>query len=215
MSEGAHVHPKGSRVKSVAVAQAPRCPFICIWLYDCICMYVFLLSIIIYIYLIIYYYIYMFILLYIYLVWFYRRHVVASLDMMLNNECSRPCKKQPSPLSKDPPSNFPYKMGGLKATKWVFYGSFCSEATLWKGPRPTSTLDGKSLCRKKSRGPWMKIEIWSKKRLSKARQFVVKLPSPMADSSRLEPLHFVVNPLCFWKKMKRRKTIYQKKARQA
>ena len=45
----------------------------------------------------------------------------------------------------------------------------------------------------------MKIEIWSKKGLSKARQFVVKLPSPMADSSRLEPLHFVVNPLFFWK----------------
>ena len=45
----------------------------------------------------------------------------------------------------------------------------------------------------------MKIEIRSKKGLSKASHFVVKLPGPMADSSRLEPLHFVVNPLGFWK----------------
>ena len=123
MSEGAHVHPKGSRVKSVAVAQAPRCPFICIWLYDCVCMF-FIIHNYIHIFNYLLLYIYMFILLYIYVVWFYRRHVVASLDMMLNNECSRPCKKQPSPLSKDPPSNFPYKMGGLKATKWVFMGRF-------------------------------------------------------------------------------------------
>ena len=43
----------------------------------------------------------------------------------------------------------------------------------------------------------MKIEIRSKKGRSKARHFVVKLPGPMADSSRLEPLHFVVNPLGF------------------
>ena len=66
MSEGAHVHPKESRVKSVAVAQAPRCPFICIWLYDCICMYFFLIIhhyiyyiyLYIYIYICLYYYIF-------------------------------------------------------------------------------------------------------------------------------------------------------------
>ena len=64
---------------------------------------------------------------------------------------------------------------------------------------PTSTLAGKAFCREKYRGPWMKIETRLKKSLENPRHFVVKLPGPMADSSRLEPLHFVVNPLGFWK----------------
>ena len=45
----------------------------------------------------------------------------------------------------------------------------------------------------------MKIEISLQKGLSKARHFVVKLPGPMEDSLKLEPLHFVVNPLGFRK----------------
>ena len=44
----------------------------------------------------------------------------------------------------------------------------------------------------------MEIEISLKKGLSKARHFV-KLPGPMEDSLKLEPLHFVVNPLGFCK----------------
>ena len=107
----------------------------------------------------------------------------------------------------NPPSNFPYKMGGLKATtKWVFMRHFVVRPPCEKAQGP--------LCRKKCRGPWMKIEIWSKKGLSKARQFVVKLPRPMADSSRLEPLHFVVNPLCFWKNWNGEKLFIKKNARQ-
>jgi len=43
----------------------------------------------------------------------------------------------------------------------------------------------------------MKIEISFKKGMSKARLFVVKLPDPMEDSLKLEPLHFVVNPVGF------------------
>ena len=39
----------------------------------------------------------------------------------------------------------------------------------------------------------------------------MKLPNPIADFSRLEPLHFVVNLLYFWLKLKRRKNIYLKK----
>ena len=45
----------------------------------------------------------------------------------------------------------------------------------------------------------MKIELSLKKGISKARLFVVKLPGPMEDSLKLEPLRFVVNPLGFWK----------------
>ena len=43
-----------------------------------------------------------------------------------------------------------------------------------------------------------KIEIRLKKGIGNPRHFVVKLPGPMADSLRLEPLHFVVNALGFW-----------------
>ena len=49
-----------------------------------------------------------------------------------------------------------------------FYGLFCSEVTLWKGLRPTLILDSKLFCRKKYRDLWIKLEIWSKKGLSKA-----------------------------------------------
>ena len=50
-----------------------------------------------------------------------------------------------------------------------------------------------------------------KKGLSKARQFVVKLPNPIADFSKLEFLYFVVNLLYFWIKLKWIKNIYLKK----
>ena len=44
----------------------------------------------------------------------------------------------------------------------------------------------------------MKIEIRFKQGISKARHFVEKLPGPMEDSLKLEPLHFAVNQLGFW-----------------
>ena len=51
----------------------------------------------------------------------------------------------------------------------IFYGLFCSKVTLLKGLRSILILDNKLFCRKKYRGPWVKIEIWSKKELSKTR----------------------------------------------
>ena len=100
-------------------------------------------------------------------------------------------------------------MGGLKAPiKWVFMGYFVVGLPCEKVLRPILILDNKLFCRKKYWGPWIKIEIWSKKERSKARQFVVQLPNPIVDFSRLEPLYFAVNLLCFWLKLKWRKNIY-------
>ena len=36
----------------------------------------------------------------------------------------------------------------------------------------------------------------------------MQLPNPIVDFSRLEPLYFVVNLLCFWLKLKWKKYIY-------
>ena len=98
---------------------------------------------------------------------------------------------------------FPYRMGGLKATtKLVFIGHFVVRPPCKKVQGPLQLWQTIAFCRENTgaiQGPWMKIEINFKKGISKARHFVVKLPGPTEDSFKLEPLHFVVNPLGFWK----------------
>ena len=91
-------------------------------------------------------------------------------------------------------------MGGLKATtKLLFIGHFVVRLPCEKDQDPLQLGQTMAFCRKKYRRPWIKIEIRLKKGLGNPRHFVMKLSGPMADFLRLEPLHFVVNPLGFWK----------------
>ena len=91
-------------------------------------------------------------------------------------------------------------MGGLKATtKWVFIGHFVVRPPCEKVQGPLQLWQARHFVEKLLSNEGCKIEIRLKKGLGNPRHFVVKLPGPMADSSRLEPLHFVVNALGFWK----------------
>ena len=90
-------------------------------------------------------------------------------------------------------------MGGLKATtKWVFIGHFVVRPPYAKVQGPLQLWQARHFVEKLRSNEGWKIETRLKKGLGNPRHFVVKLPGPMADSSRLEPLHFVVNALGFW-----------------
>ena len=90
-------------------------------------------------------------------------------------------------------------MGGLKATtKWVFIGHFVVTPPCEKVQGPLQLWQARHFVEKLRWNDGWKIEIRLKKGIGNPRHFVVKLPGPMADSLRLEPLHFVVNALGFW-----------------
>ena len=97
------------------------------------------------------------------------------------------------------PSEFPIQNGCLKATtKWVFIGHFVVRPPYAKVQGPLQLWQARHFVEKLRSNEGWKIEIRLKKGLGNPRHFVMKLPGPMADSSRLEPLHFVVNALGFW-----------------
>jgi len=90
-------------------------------------------------------------------------------------------------------------MGGLKATtKWFFISHFVVRPPYEKVQGPLQLWQARHFVERLRSNEGWKIEIRLKKGLGNPRHFVVKLPGPMADSSRLEPLHFVVNALGFW-----------------
>ena len=80
-----------------------------------------------------------------------------------------------------------------------FIGHFVVRPPYAKVQGPLQLWQARHFVEKIRSNEGWKIEIRLKKGLGNPRHFVVKLPGPMADSSRLEPLHFVVNPLGFWK----------------
>jgi len=62
-------------------------------------------------------------------------------------------------------------MGGLKATtKWLFIGHFVVRPPCEKDQGPLQLGQTMAFCRKKYRGPWMKIEIRLKKGLGNPRK---------------------------------------------